>query len=1095
MKHLKGGKIWWGALPLAMVLFVVLALSFLSGSAAAANGTYRYTNGNKSIVGPDPNDTSRNLTYSKSGVDLKKYPTGVYFSGDGSLGPNDNLCPEVFIFTNDHKDGSSKADIKTDCGSDATGISKDYGSITITGTQAPQTGTWIDHSHISSGGNTYYDAKEDNNLSFKIQNSSDSCTSQNYIDGFPNSDGAASQNATATATIHLFNTPGGGNNTCVETDDPIKMSGQVNFDYWFAWSDGGTISTSDQTAIIFTQKTTSDPFLASSGRSYSSTCQSSITGATGWPNYGTLIIRNDSSSNPLSSGFPPNVSGATLSSDGKGCFASGGIVIQLADPKGADGKLASDEPVGSGSLGGGNTTPPSLDCNVSILNPLTWLICPIEKGMAGIVSGLDVQINNMLAVGTPSTSTDQPTQIFCDGAQTGTCGDYFGAWEEFRNIALGLMAIAGLIIVISQALGMEILDAYTIRKMLPRLLIAALAITLSWQLMRFAVTLTNDLGYGMKQLIDTPFNGIQGSFDLGGGNGLGTSIVGSIALTSLGIFGLLSFVGTAAIAVFIAFLTLIIRQLVIVMLIIVSPIAIVAYILPNTQKTYKLWWESFSKALLMFPLIIAFIEIGRVFAVLELQPNAAGTGGFLGGTVQQFVGFFAYFAPYFMIPATFRFAGAAMGGIGSAINSRGEGARNALKGYRGNVAKKNWQDLKDGNRLKGENIRGYGAFARRFNAGSNILANASEAGYNPRQMKNRMSAFRSTQKATAAKESLERNEAVKNIASDDDLVEAALFAAVEKKEGRTGGDTAVRAELQRRGYHNVDQGVALVRRAERSMDTESFESAMAIASFGTSSGWTPKYETDPVTGVRTMVHPGGLGVGGATGAGGAREMINRIAGGDRQRAIMMLGAARQQAESKGRYDLSGGSFTEDAEMLDQMHTGRLSSDRVTRRVARGVLEGTGRGRVFGGHKRAIDALAPEVKSLLDESFGLAPGEQPATAEAAIQQLAFAADSHDYASSNSPESARVFNEQVLSQQVDIGALSPEIKAAIAPALRRRLPDGTTGTIEEGTMSYGTIMEAMRTDPSFGRYRREYGRGGEGEFAEGERHTRPPDPTGP
>ncbi len=233
----------------------------------------------------------------------------------------------------------------------------------------------------------------------------------------------------------------------------------------------------------------------------------------------------------------------------------------------------------------------------------------------------------------------------------------------------------------------------------------------------------------------------------------------------------------------------------------------------------------------------------------------------------------------------------------------------------------------------------------------------------------------------------------------------------------------MRAELQRRGYHNVDQGVALVRSAERSMSTEGFETAMAVASFGTSSGWTPKYETDPVTGEKRMVHPGGLGEGAETGAGGARQMINDVAGGDRQRAIQMLGMARQMAESKGRFDLSGGSFTEDAEMLDQAKKGQLTASQVTERVARGALEGTGRGRLFGGHKRSIDALAPQVKTLLDESFGVvrdASGNVNASApgggspEEAIQQLAYAANSLDAASSNSPESAAVFNKQVLNQ---------------------------------------------------------------------------------
>jgi hypothetical protein len=78
------------------------------------------------------------------------------------------------------------------------------------------------------------------------------------------------------------------------------------------------------------------------------------------------------------------------------------------------------------------------------------------------------------------------------------------------------MVIAGLVVVIAQALGTELLDAYTLRKVLPRILIAAVGITLSWQLMEFFVTLTNDLGYGVRHLTSAPFGHLGGdSLNLG----------------------------------------------------------------------------------------------------------------------------------------------------------------------------------------------------------------------------------------------------------------------------------------------------------------------------------------------------------------------------------------------------------------------------------------------------------------------------------------------------------------------------------------------------------------------------------------------------
>ncbi|HZL07944.1 MAG TPA: hypothetical protein VFC50_01995 [Candidatus Dormibacteraeota bacterium] len=672
MKYLSGKKIWWMALPLVMVLF----LSLLPGKTSADNGTYRYTNGNKSVVGPDPADQNSTLTFTKNGVDLKKYPTGVYFSGNGTNGPNGNLCPDIYIFTSDGQDGSSSADIKSDCGSDIGGISKDYGSITITGKQSPQIGQWIDHSHISVGSSVYYDNKEDNNLSFVLQNSSDSCSAKNYINGFPNSDGSNYQNATASATIHLFTTPGGGNNNCVETDDPITLSPNsdpAGFNYYFVWQDSGTISTSDQTAIVFTQNTAgSGPYMAAKGRSYNKTCQSQISGASGWPTSGTLVIKNSSSDNPLSTGFPSIITGASLHSDGQGCYESDGILIQLADTKGADGKLASDEAAGSSGVGGGgggsSSQDLSLNCHAG-LNPLNWLVCGIVKGLVGIVSALDGAINSELSVGTNGNS-DNPDQIFAnpDGScgTGGQCDAYHTAWGYFRDIALGLIALATILVLIAQALGLEMLDAYTIRKVLPRLLIASIAIAMSWQLMRFFITLTNDLGFGIRRLIEAPFIGINTSIHLSLSQSAAV-LIPSIVGVAMGVFGLLTFVGMAALAVVVGFATLILRALVVIGLTILSPLGIAAYILPNPyfQRAFKFWWENFSKALFMFPLIAGFIAIGRVFSAIAVNQSS--------DILSQIIGFIAYFAPYLMIPMTFKFAGGALGGMANLVNSRAQG--------------------------------------------------------------------------------------------------------------------------------------------------------------------------------------------------------------------------------------------------------------------------------------------------------------------------------------------------------------------------------------------------------------------------------------
>ena len=331
---------------------------------------------------------------------------------------------------------------------------------------------------------------------------------------------------------------------------------------------------------------------------------------------------------------------------------------------------------GRGNDGGGVGTQ-EMTCDIAATNPLTWVVCPVVDMMVFAISKTDKLITEQMSIETSS--------IFCTGGSNSddSCHAYYTAWSTFRNLALGLLVIVGLIIVIAQAVGAEILDAYAIRKTLPRLLIAAIGITLSWPLMNFAVTLSNNLGFGIRDLIVAPFESFTSQVNLSFTDSWTNALIGTgavagaipawIAFGGLGV--LVSYVATAGLAVLVAVLVLIIRQILIVMLILLAPLAFIAYVMPNTQRAFRLWWEAFSRALLMFPLIAAFIATGRVIAAISLQS---------GGVVNGIIGFVAYFGPYFLIPLTFQFSGSIMGGVGNFIQQRAQGAQGALSGYRGN---------------------------------------------------------------------------------------------------------------------------------------------------------------------------------------------------------------------------------------------------------------------------------------------------------------------------------------------------------------------------------------------------------------------------
>lgn len=650
--------------------------------------------------------------------------------------------------------------------------------------------------------------------------------------------------------------------------------------------------------------------------------------------------------------------------------------------------------------GESDTDTKELDCDAKFDNPLSWFICPVVDGLVSFIGAIDNMITDQLSIETSPIFGNSEGN--CEGSDS--CNAYYSAWKSFRTIALGLMVIAGLVIVISQALGMEILDAYTIRKALPRVLIAAIAITLSWPLMQFFVNFSNDLGFGIRHLIYAPFTGLSNEFDLTFGGSITSTFLGLGGLALLGIMGLLSYAVTAALAVFIAIIVLILRQVAIILMVILAPVAIVAYILPNTQRIYKLWWESFSKALMMFPLIAAFIASGRVFAAVAINKP---------GTLNQLIGFAAYFAPYFLIPLTFKFAGGALRGIGGFVNDRGRGGFDRLRNYRSNKAKTNLEAMRAGNRIKASN-----PFSNTFNAATRGIANAGSAGTVPWKWRSRFQAGMSEASMVDVAEQMEKNTAFRAISGNDDYMQATM-----KSMG--GGDTEDdwrRYLSGQDGYdgRSIEQGVAAIRAAKRSMNDDTFKKAAVLANAKTRTGWKKG------------------------GAGSAFEAINDAWGDDRDGAIRALAQVRSDTKQAGRQDIGGASFGKSLEVLQALHNSRNLPDKIdgkdnpkkykaeaaTRDIIQNAWDVNSAGSWVGMSGHALKLMAPVIGD--DVRQVLATGK-PEAIDAKLAQVANLVDVANYAT---PEGADIFAQEIFSQPTAF----PKFETHAEDVTRQR-PDGS------------------------------------------------------
>ena len=93
-----------------------------------------------------------------------------------------------------------------------------------------------------------------------------------------------------------------------------------------------------------------------------------------------------------------------------------------------------------------------------------------------------------------------------------------------------------------------------------------------------------------------------------------------LVLASLGLIGLFALISLVAI-----FFTIMFRSFMIIILLAVSPIAFAAWVLPNTEKFWQLWWGQFTRWCL-FPITFAISLYAGIFVLLKMNDHLAAMG-------------------------------------------------------------------------------------------------------------------------------------------------------------------------------------------------------------------------------------------------------------------------------------------------------------------------------------------------------------------------------------------------------------------------------------------------------------------------------------
>lgn len=527
---------------------------------------------------------------------------------------------------------------------------------------------------------------------------------------------------------------------------------------------------------------------------------------------------------------------------------------------------------------------PSSDSAVDICDilgdevPMKWMACAVLTAMNGIANALYDMIQNLLY--TPISQILASPQ-------------YDKTISNFRIFGMAFIFIIGLIMVVAQATGSEFVDAYTVRKVLPKLGIAIIGIAIAVPVLKVLITFTNDLGIMAGNFITdiTPTEAIKppdavksDAFAglVGGGIisviGIITAIVAVVAQGPAA----LTYIVVAVVALLIAFVTLAIRQLIIVVLILFAPIAIAASALPGTEKLWKFWRTTLITTLMMFPIIMIFLKSGVFMASIF-----GNIGDELDNQLYFLIAAIIFIAPYFMLPLAFKMAGGLVGNIFGMVNDRSKGLFDRMRNMRSNATKKNWERLKEGTRFNPESTMG-----NKLNTFSSDMAKRAEVFSKYGASSLDSSKFQSRFEAISGEAATKK--AIDIVRSGGLSQDDAVLIAAQKAIRTGGGRKAMRAHLESaeggslRGAE-LEQAVGEAEHMLTRGTAKDVDMALSLQRFAVGTGFN-----NPDTGEFDF--------------NAAMEAIHKSSGGNRSIARNLIGASKGIAMNAGQVAWGGASF-------------------------------------------------------------------------------------------------------------------------------------------------------------------------------------------
>ena len=305
-----------------------------------------------------------------------------------------------------------------------------------------------------------------------------------------------------------------------------------------------------------------------------------------------------------------------------------------------------------------------------------WIICPLSNWLADGIDYMYSALQEFLKT-KPLETTNQNSGIYL-------------AWVIMRNISNVAFIVAFLVIIYSQLTSVGISN-YGVKKMLPRLVIAAVLVNLSFTICAILLDLSNIAGYafqdafmGIKNTISTvgentstwTWSEVISTALSNGALAVGAGYAVSLALTTELLPMLVPAATLAGLTLLFILLIMAARQALIIILIIVSPLAFVCYLLPGTEKWFKKWRDSFLTMLVFFPAFAVVFGGAQLAGIIIIQ-NASGSNG----AIMHILGMLVQIIPLAITPLIMKFSGGVLGKFAGFVNDKNKGLYDRTKNW------------------------------------------------------------------------------------------------------------------------------------------------------------------------------------------------------------------------------------------------------------------------------------------------------------------------------------------------------------------------------------------------------------------------------